>query len=234
MNLFGGSVLTQIETSSLMKEQSMKLLKAFYPHLKIETNFNETIKSLMLFGHSLNEMGAEQGLKYVLKGKPEKVLLIEPGTKESFRIGLDFREQMLKNGYVISYPCQNQNSCGLKNQTDNWCHQIVDVKHHPSIERITQIAKKDRRRLPLIIQLYEKTSTKKSETILFRVLKETKHSFEWEVCQENKIEKWQIEKKDLTKEEQKSLSLFNPGQKLTGVTVKEMDSLKRVRLVNKI
>lgn len=234
INLFGGSVVTQIETSTLMKEQSLKLFQAFFPHVKIASTLNEKSQSLMLFGHSLNEMGFLQGLKYVLKFQPEKVLLIEPGTKESFRICLDFREQMIKSGYFISYPCQNQNACGLQHDLSNWCHQIIEVRHHPSIERITQMAKKDRRRLPLIIQFYEKTSSKKSETILFRVLKETKHSFEWEVCQENKIEKWQIEKKGLTKEEQKSLSLYGPGQKISAETVKEMDSLKRVKLLNKI
>jgi ribosomal protein RSM22 (predicted rRNA methylase) len=229
-HLFSPQKLTQIEASSFMQEQSQKLMQAFFPDIKVDHTLPKNSSSLLLFGHSMNEMGVTTALDFVDKSHASQILLIEPGTKEVFALALKFREEMKKRGFSILYPCPSHDACPLAGQPLNWCHQVIEVRHHPSIERLTQLARKDRRVLPLLIQYYEKDQYVFEGARLFRVLKETKFSFEWEVCQDNQIERWQIEKKHLSKEEQKRVEKLLAGATVQGEVIKVFPDFKRIKL----
>ena len=235
-NLFKTTAITQWENSPLMQEQSFKIMKAIFPELKIHLNqvINHTQK-ILLFGHSLNEMGVTVGINFEEKEKPEQILLIEPGTKSMFVDALLFREEMIKRGYKIVYPCFSQALCPMKG-SDDWCHQYLDVKHDSSVERLTQLAKMDRRHLPGMIHLYLRSEVKESlfQATIVRVLPETKFSYEWQVCfmesGQNIIEQWQVMKKDYSKAENKRIFEYHPGKQIEVLEKLIKGHVKRVKL----
>lgn len=228
----GPGEILQIENSKLMREQALSLWEGLFPGEPIAQN--SSIKSeapkLMLFGHSANEMGPLTALNYIATHDPDHVLFIEPGTKEFFPQMLEIREALLNKGYRILYPCPNGESCPIQ-ETDDWCHQYVHVSHPADVERLTQKASMDRRNLPLIVHLYSKTiqEINVQERVL-RVYPETKFSFEWDVCHENRKEHYQIQKRNLGKSQQKEIARTTLGDGIETELEKEFDGIKRVKL----
>lgn len=228
----GPGEIIQIEQSKLMREQAKKIWEGFYSQENLLQNINTKVEGpkLMLFGHSANEMGAGQALNYVREYEPEHILFIEPGTKDYFPKMLEIRTELLRQGYRVLYPCPNADSCPLAG-SDDWCHQYVHVSHPSDIERISQMAGKDRRNLPLIVHLYSKNlpNMRTSERLL-RVYPETKFSFEWDVCHENLKEHYQVQKRGMDKSQQKKIARMTPGDTIKTEIEKEFDGVKRVRL----
>ena len=72
--------------------------------------------------------------------------------------------------------------------TQDWCHQVLKVIHDPWVERLCQLVSKNRRVMPMIGHVYCKDTEINSapdniiKVTLIRVLKETKFSFQWQVC----------------------------------------------------
>lgn len=231
--------LILIDSSDLMKKQAKKCLEHYFPfHSKIsyETKIPspkaEGIKTLF-FGNSLNEMGLNKGLELVKKVDPDIFFMIEPGTKEVFSWVLDLRKEMGRKGYVPIFPCADLNhSCPLeKKLEEDWCHQVLYIQHHAEIERISQKVALDRRRLPFISHVYQKQAesleNQNRSYRLIRVLKETKFSYIFEVCfLEGTLKTRRIEilKKDLSKEDKKSIKNINIGINLKLSKVKEIDT----------
>ena len=234
--LFNPTNIFQIESARLMQQQSTKLLSALYPNIKVHLNQTQAMdKKMLLFGHSLNEMCVEEGIKLVLRENPQQVLLIEPGTSEVFKMCMSFRDKIQASGYKIVYPCSSQASCPMINSTD-WCHQFLDVRHDVSVERLTQLVKKDRKLLPILIHLYVKEEFfKEADSFhIVRVLPETKFSFEWEICfnsnGQNVIEQWQVMKKDYSKTLQKGISSWRAGKEVKLIEKKSVGDIVRVKL----
>jgi ribosomal protein RSM22 (predicted rRNA methylase) len=150
-----GTKSVMIETSSVMREQAKKLFQGLYQEEALFDLKQITKKKLLLFGHSLNEMGLEAGVEYLQKTNPDKVWMIEPGTKEMFQLALKFREKMLKLGWSIRFPCPSSSSCPMEG-SDDWCHQFLNVRHSDDVERLTQLAGRDRRNLPITVMMFEK------------------------------------------------------------------------------
>ena len=224
----------QIELSALMKEQGKKIWQGFHTEsLRQGSRWEWTGQNekFVLFGHSANEMGAKVAIDYIEKINPDHILFIEPGTKDFFPKMLEIRDYLLKKNWNVLYPCPLALECPMKNSPDDWCHQFISVKQDAEIERISQMAKKDRKLLPLTVHAYSKTfSYKNPSERLVRVLPETKFSLEWEVCHDNVIEQYQVMKRDLTKQDTKSLGGILAGASIESEVVKTLERSKRVKV----
>lgn len=230
---FGGEgEFYQIELSTLMKEQGKKIWEGFHKEtLRQGSRWEWTSgkEKFVLFGHSANEMGAKIAIEYIEKINPDHILFIEPGTKDFFPKMLEIRDYLLKKNWNVLYPCPKALECPMKNSTEDWCHQFIQVKQDAEIERISQMARKDRKLLPLTVHAYSKTfSYQNPSERLVRVLPETKFSFEWEVCHDNTIEHDQVMKRDLTKQQAKDLSEILAGVSIETELVKTLEKSKRV------
>jgi ribosomal protein RSM22 (predicted rRNA methylase) len=235
-SLGASGIFHQIELSSLMKEQGKKIWQGLYSEdLKQGSRWewNSNNEKFVLFGHSANEMGVKNAIDYIEKINPDHILFIEPGMKEFFPKMLEIRDYLLKNNWNVLYPCPLALECPLKNSSEDWCHQFIQVKQDAEIERISQMARKDRKLLPLTVHAYSKTfkSQNPSERLV-RVLPETKFSLEWEVCQDNKLVQDQVMKRDLTKQETRELSEVLAGASIETEVVKTLERSNRVKVLS--
>jgi ribosomal protein RSM22 (predicted rRNA methylase) len=224
-----------LESSPLMREQASNLFKALYQEEACFDISKAQERKLLLFSHSLNEMGAAAGIDYVEQVKPQKVWLMEPGTKESFKVALEFRDQLIRKGFSLIFPCPSSSRCPMQGSED-WCHQYLKVTHDPEVERLTQLAQKDRRSLPMVVMMFEKShgSMEKDQARIVRVFPETKFSFEWQVClsDNNQLQlvNFQLLFKSLTKEQKKLISQWRAGEKISYEIEKEMRDSHRIKL----
>lgn len=233
-NLGGSGDFYQIESSELMRKQALKIWQSKYPEdLRQSSRWDWETKNekFLFFGHSANEMEERVITGYIEKINPDHILFIEPGTKSFFPKMLKIREYLLANQFHVLYPCPNALECPMQHSDKDWCHQFIHVKQDPEIERISQMVKLDRKLLPLTVHAYSKTFTYQNpEERLVRVLPETKFSHEWEVCHNNKIEHYQVMKRDLSKQESKSLSTVLAGEAIETETIKNLEQARRVKL----
>lgn len=230
---WGGTGATyQVETSTLMREQAKKLWETMTQKPLVQMDrwiAQEEGPRVLLFGHSANEMGPKLALEYIERISPDHIIFIEPGTKSFFPQMLDVRAQLLRSGYKIIFPCPLELECPMRTSADDWCHQFIQVSHSSELERLTQMAKRDRKLLPLIVHVYSKTYTAQNpRERIVRVLPETKFSHEWEVCHENQIEHVQVMKRHLSKSEDKILSATLAGSALESRVEKVLEKSKRI------
>lgn len=228
-----GKDFYQIELSQLMKEQGKKIWEGLHQEKLFQGSrweWSNPNPKFLLFGHSANEMGADVALDYIKKINPDHILFIEPGTKDFFPKMLKIRAELLKE-YNVLYPCPLPEKCPMDG-TDNWCHQFIQVKHDLEVERLSQMARKDRKLLPLTVQAFSRTfSAKNPQERLVRVFPETKFSHEWEVCHSNVLTRYQVMKRDLSKSESKDLSEVLAGASIETEVLKELEQSKRVKLL---
>lgn len=225
------------ESSKLMREQAKLLLEGLtHTPARFDSNVGEFEKKLLLFGHSANEMGEIETWNYIQKAEPERVLFIEPGTPEVFALMLKLRERFIQDGWSIVYPCLNSSACPMGGS--DWCHQFIDVRHAPDVERLTQLAHKDRRNLPVIVHFYQRPKIEGRDTNIARIVRvhpETKFSFEWDVCRpENEKlvqERFQLMFKHVPKTELKTVSSLKSGALCAWETDKMVGSTRRIKLV---
>lgn len=221
--------IQQIESSSVMREQAKRIWEGLYPSEKLLLNAEG--EKTLFFGHSANEMGPEIALKYIKDLNPDHILFVEPGTKEFFPQMLKIRDALLKQGHNILFPCPRAEACPLNNSETDWCHQFIEVKQESDVERLSQMVRKDRRNLPLIVHAFSRTYKAENPDVrVVRVLPETKFSFEWEVCELNQIQHYQIMRRGLSKQTQKILSETLAGASIEGETEKELEKSKRVKV----
>lgn len=225
-----GAKIMQIETSNVMREQAQRLWAGLYPGEKLmQTSVGEKV---LFFGHSANEMGPEVTLKYIRELNPEHILFVEPGTKDFFPQMLKIRAELIQQHFHVLFPCPKADSCPLQDSASDWCHQFIQVKQSDDVERLSQMARKDRRHLPLIVHAFSKTfQTPSPDSRLVRVFPETKFSYEWEVCELNRIEHYQIMKRGLSKNSQKVLGEVLAGAALEVMTEKVLPDARRVKVL---
>lgn len=227
----------QLETSATMREQAKKIWDGLYPSEKLSQVsqardcFGE--RKSLLFGHSANEMGPDVAIRYIKELNPDHVLFIEPGTKEFFPQMLKIREALISMGFHIIYPCPSSQNCPLENSSSDWCHQFVQVRQDHDVERLTQMAKKDRRHLPLTVHAYSKQSFKnQAMTRIVRVFPETKFSFEWDVCELNVIKRYQIMKRGMSRDTLEIFGQALAGSGLEAEVEKVLESSTRVKVLS--
>lgn len=220
----------QVETSKLMREQAKKIWGSEKLFQGSRWEWNSSNEKFLFFGHSANEMSVETAIDYIERINPEHILFIEPGTKEFFPKMLSIRNHLLSKKFSVLYPCPEPLACPMQG-TGDWCHQFISVKQDPDVERLSQMAKKDRKLLPLTVQAFSRTYSRVNpQERLVRVLEETKFSHEWVVCHTNKLENYQIMKRDLSKKESKELGNVLSGESIESDTIKVMKNSKRVQL----
>lgn len=226
----------QIETSAVMQEQARVLWQGLFPGEEVKLwSRAQSVEGekLLCFGHSANEMGAAGALEYIRQLNPEHLLFIEPGTKTFFPEMLKIRQQLISDGYHVLYPCPDNSLCPMSNGED-WCHQYLHVTQDPEVERLSQMARKDRRHLPIIVHAYSKTfqTTNPRERVV-RVFPETKFSFEWELCHSNQLERVQVMKRGLDKTGLKDLEAITAGDAIVSETDKQLEAFRRIKLICK-
>lgn len=230
--LGAGSEVYQVETSELMRKQGKKIWDGLYQEKLSQGQRWEwkVEKGFLLFGHSMNEMGVNEAVRYIEAINPDHILFIEPGTKNFFPEMLKMRDYLLANGFNVLYPCPKPERCPMKNSED-WCHQFVHVKQDAEVERLSQMARLDRKLLPLTVQAFSRSfKPSNPEERLVRVLPETKFSFEWEVCHNNNLERYQVMKRNLSRQEEKELGSILAGEAVVTEVTKTLDQSKRVEL----
>lgn len=225
----------QVETSSLMRQQALKLWEGMYPQDKLfqYSSPQEAPGSFLLFGHSANEMGHKEALRYIDKVKPDHILFIEPGTKSFFPEMLKIRQGLIEWGFHILFPCPSENTCPMSNSSNDWCHQFIHVRQSPDVERLSQMMKLDRKLLPLTVQAYSRTFNQKKRERIVRVFPSTKFSFEWDVCLGDRIEHFQVMKKSFNKKTQKELDEVLSGDSIETELEKRMEQASRVKLTKR-
>lgn len=230
-----------IETSALMRKQALRLADGLGLKVVITEDIkNITVKDpLVIFGHSANEMGAKTALKYVQRLDAHSVLFIEPGTKQAFAPLMEIRESLLESSYDIQYPCPNNESCPMAKDKNDWCHQYLYVQQNSDVARLGQMVKKNRNLLPITVHAYLKQrhsdiSTEKDTEIkrVVRYLRQTKHSFEWQLCvansekNGNKLLHVELPKRSMSKKEIKQLEHVFAGDELHYQEVRNLDNGK--------
>ena len=182
--LLGGGTPVMWESSPLMREQAGRLLEGITQtkacfDLPVDASANR----LLFFGHAANEMGEQAVWDYIGRAHPQSVLFIEPGTPEVFQLMLRLRARFVRDDWHIAYPCLGSAACPLG--PNDWCHQIMRVSHAPDVERLTQLARKDRRKLPVVAHLYQRAAPRALSHDFARIVRlhpPTKFSHDWEVC----------------------------------------------------
>ncbi len=225
----------QIETSRIMRQQAQKLWEGIYPNEKL-LQFSapqEQTGSFLLFGHSANEMGHKEALRYIEKVRPDHILFIEPGTKSFFPEMLKIREELLKTGFHVLFPCPLETTCPMSNSASDWCHQFIHVRQNPEVERLSQMMKMDRKLLPLTVHAYSRTFEHKASERVVRVFPSTKFSFEWDVCLGERVEHYQVMKKSFDKQTQKELDEVLSGDSIETELEKSLEQAKRVKLIKR-
>lgn len=222
-----------VDSSQIMLDQATKIMNGFFPKDKFQAvrkYEEENSNSVLFFGHSINEMGREKAQDHIMTIDPEYVIWIEPGTSELFSELKDLRDIMLDH-YDVIYPCPSSAAC-----PNVWCHQVLRTTHEPTIERLSQLVSLDRKTLPMTAHVYRrksKVAVTSSPTVI-RYIQETKFSFEYEVCffenGENKNAVIEIQKKHLSKEEEKHFKHSNVGDKISFEVEKMIGEKMRVRL----
>jgi len=233
-----------IEKSELMIKQGHAIVGGIHPKadfkyysslLDIPT---KTKKRFGIFGHSANEMSLSWVQRFVKECDLDLILFIEPGTKEFFKKSLELRTRLTRNFY-LNYPCLCSTICPLPE--GDWCHQYLNISHEKDVERLTQLVQKDRRSLPIIINLYSKSTLQPHTEVgagrIVRVYKPTKFSQEWQVCVkseklENQVIELQIMNRGYTKSELKELRFISAGDKINFTKLKDLsDNNVRGKLI---
>ncbi len=222
-----------VDSSRTMLEQARKMLKGFFPEVNLQTHtkfHDKKSDSVLFFGHSINEMGTYTAQDLIMSIDPEYVIWIEPGTSELFTELKKLRQNLTEH-YDVLYPCPSSQAC-----PSNWCHQVLRTSHDPTIERLSQMVSLDRKILPMAAHVYKrknKNAVTNSPTTI-RYINETKFSFEYEVCyqdeDQNKNSVIEIQKKNLSKEEEKHFKNADVGEKISFEVEKVVGSKLRVKL----
>ncbi len=245
-NEFSESLILVDQSESMLK-QAAKVINHFFPNFK-NVHYQKNLDSFkkpgditLFFGNSLNEIGFDKAMVLIDKLKPKFLFFIEPGTKDFFKTTLKIRNEMKKRGHSVLYPCPSLNDkCPLEGK-DDWCHQILHITHDPSIERLSQLLKKDRRSMPFISHLYNLSQEIESNipVRLIRVLKETKFALMWEVCLEEngkiQTKHFEIPKKLFSKGVLKKLKNSSVGIEVEFEIIKKItEDLWRVKLLGHV
>ncbi len=223
--------LVLYDKSEIMLRQSRKIFEGLYPKLQptftaIEKEIPKKEKPrLGIFGHSANEIPVSEIVHLFDILDLDEILFIEPGTKDFFQKMLKIRTHLL-DSYEQYYPCLGRSNCSM---VDDWCHQYLHVSHATDVERISQLAGKDRRKLPIIIHWYGRDKKQKNPgQRIVRVFPKTKHSLEWQCCDSNQeLMRFEIPTRNIKKQELKQWDKISAGDLVELEIKKELNADKK-------
>ncbi len=236
------SRLEGVDISQTMLDQAARILEGLAPGREFKLGKHvsprqEGDETLLIFTHSLNEMPLESAANYIEKVRPKAILLIEPGTKEVFSRVLELRKFCIDSGMNVQYPCFSNGPCPL-NLEEDWCHQFIQVKQADDVESMTQKLHRNRRLLPLTVQLYTRSEATldSSKARLVRVKRPTKHSLEWQLCEanesSNQVFDVEVPKRGLSKRQIKEAQEIMAGEEVEYEVSKALEGKTRIRALN--
>lgn len=236
-----------IDSNQHMIKQARRLAEGLFPNADVSFNVSEKGISIdedktLLFGNAVNEMGVSQTIQWIEKLNPRFIIFIEPGTSKVFKEMLNLRKDLAERSFQIHYPCASlEFDCPAAGrilgtgdkQKEDWCHQVLREVPHPSIERIGQMARMDRKVQPYMSHVYELDgNNQRSEgTARFvRFLTESKFAFNWEVCLiRNGIQtivEFEVLKKNMNKRAQKEFKKLSIGHEVEYTLIKNVSEEK--------
>ncbi|MFA7613475.1 MAG: small ribosomal subunit Rsm22 family protein, partial [Candidatus Caldatribacteriota bacterium] len=165
-------------------------------------------------------------LDYIKKVNPDHIIFLEPGTKAFFKEMLGIRKTLIERGWNQVYPCSTHDHCPMEN-TENWCHQYLHHVHTPELERVGQKVGINRRFMAMTFQVFSKGMFKTSNAKIIQVKGETKFSFEWVICDQNRLYDVEVMKRNLDKSQQKYLASLCAGEVIEYQIDKELPTGKR-------
>ncbi|MBN2801463.1 MAG: methyltransferase domain-containing protein [Deltaproteobacteria bacterium] len=233
---------TFMDKSKDMLEQALKVKDALYPDMnaKFVTDFQPYDKEkyrIAIFGNVINETGPAAYLKIFKKLNPDLVIIIEPGTMDSFVKISQVRRFMIKKEFHLLYPCPSPMKCPVEKIDDEWCHQVLRTSLELPLERLGQLSGLDRKNMPFTGHVYSKEASGVQQwDQIFRLKKNSKHAFMWQLCKgssTNKIIDVEVLKRGLEKSEIKSLEKICAGQFVKTEPVKELND-NTLRITAKI
>lgn len=228
------SKLIGIDKDVQMLNQAKSLLHGLYDSVNLELRSDAHLPKtsnprLLIFGNSLNELSHNFVIDTIESIRPNFTLFIEPGTPAVFESMIKVRSKLSKAGHNCFFPCPSlSHECPVAAKSNgDWCHQVWRGTHEVEVEKLGQMAKIDRRVMPLIGHLYGRSGSKQDiqEVRFIRFINESKHSFEWEVCQASeslKLMTFEIPKKGLLKKEQKELKKLSVGENFSYELIKQV------------
>lgn len=210
-----------VDQSTLMLEQAEKLKEGLVAKnsLSFSTRLVESNIETLLFGHSLNEMGAEQAMKLILKYQPNTLVFIEPGTPESFKEVLSCRKKLMACDYLPLYPCGGRaEACAYEHTEKDWCHQVLRIDLESAHERLGQMAGLKRHIATGVFHIYSKGPDASADPHRYRILRsflKDKGVLKFEVCDSHhQLKKVEVLKRGLSKKELKDEAKYYPGREL--------------------
>tara|TARA_Y100000780_G_scaffold159130_1_gene144195 strand:+ start:75438 stop:76544 length:1107 start_codon:yes stop_codon:yes gene_type:complete len=249
LRYFEGEVtgdLMGVDKEELMLEQAQKLTRGLYPKASLEffqhipPPHNDQNKRLLIFGNSLNELSDHEVIGIIERASADYILFIEPGTPVVYDQMMKIRDHFKTTKGQVLFPCPSLDlACPVKvrlekedKYKDDWCHQVWRGTHDQSIERLGQLAKIDRKVMPMITHLYASNKERVlddsyTKARFIRFLNESKHAFLWEVCllenSEQKICQFEIPKKTMSKKEAKEFKKLSVGASFDYEQLKEIN-----------
>lgn len=229
-----------IEKSEVMRTQAKRLLSGIGVDnfLITESNFEKYEgKRLAIFGHSINEMKLERAKKYLEKIDPDLIIVIEPGTKESFSGLLELRKYLLSKNYDCVYPCPSNSNCPMFGSQSDWCHQYMRIEMDLEVQELAQGMHLDRHLQAVSCFIFSRDAEigKHASKRLVRYQRQTKHSFEWQTCVDNngknELQNLEVTKRGMSKEDIKNTENIFPGQKVDYQEIKTLPDKIRVGLL---
>jgi hypothetical protein len=220
-----------VDRSPLMLQQAKSIIAALYPGMKAVYNTRllcgpKKKFRIVLFGNVINEAGVRYFQETVKLLDADMIVAIEPGTKDSFSLMGSVRRFMLKKQYSIIYPCPSDSRCPAEKKEGEWCHQVLRTSLDHNIERLGQLSGLDRKTMPFIAHVYSRSEGVLSGNAqIFRLKKNTKHSFMWQLCvagKSNRIMNVEVQKRGLDKQTVKQFEQICAGRFIRFTVKKEL------------
>lgn len=232
-----------IDSNQHMVKQARRLAEGLFPGKDI--SFDVSDKSIpkdegktLLFGNTVNEIGIAQTMQWIDRINPTFIIFIEPGTTKVFKEMLKVRKELAERSFQVHYPCASLDfECPadgrMVGENEDWCHQVLREVPHPSIERIGQMAKMDRKVQPYMAHVFEldgQASRSLDNARFVRFLGESKFAFNWEVCLVRdgiqSIIEFEILKKTMKKRQQKEFKKLSIGHEVEYSIIKNISDHK--------
>lgn len=234
---FPDSEVILLDHSETMIKQATQLVEGLFDKKNIAQSIDPEKKQILFFGNVINEMSESQIKAIIKKYQSDVVIFIEPGTAEVFKSLLKVRSGLIESGFDCHFPCPSLAQCPLKESKEDWCHQVLRRTHALDVERLCQLAKKDRKIMPMNAHVYVRPNLIQKQENQFqmtRFLKESKHSFEYEACvndgDELGIKKIVLPKKQITKDKLKALKKGSVGERLNLEVLKTTEQEIRAKI----
>ncbi len=203
-------------------------LPSFYTYQDLSkfTNEKKENPKVVIFGHSMNEMGTRAVNLYLNKIQPDFIFFIGPGTPTVFKLFMNWRRDFSDSFQMkVLYPCIGVGNCPMVD-SDDWCHQILRSKLSSELHQLGQKLSIDRRSVPFIGHVYGKNKLPyvEGEYTLVRFLGKTKFSWRYQACPSGATDLIELElmKKASSKEQIDLIMSLQVGERINVKVIKEI------------